>query len=232
MQSKRETPVQESTGPSVLNSSVLVLNRFYLAVHVVSMRRAFGLLYTNHAEVVHLEDGHFANYDFEAWCELSQIWTEFSELSFSEGESALGIEEEWVRSVNFVVRAPRVIRLYQYDRMPKQTLRFSRRNLFARDEHRCQYCGQTKPTSQLSVDHVIPRSRGGETTWENVVCSCVDCNGRKGGRTPKEARMKLLRAPKRPRHNPLLAAKMRNPKYQSWSSFLPTDAPVNERVRD
>ncbi len=82
---------------------------------------------------------------------------------------------------------PRVIRLLAYDRLPKQTVRFNRRNLFARDNNRCQYCGKRFPTSELSLDHVVPRSRGGDTTWENIVCSCVACNVRKGGRTPTSA---------------------------------------------
>jgi 5-methylcytosine-specific restriction endonuclease McrA len=72
----------------------------------------------------------------------------------------------------------------------------------------------------MSLDHVIPRSRGGETSWENIVCSCVDCNTRKGGRTPHEARMKLMATPKKPQHNPLLFSKLHSPKYQVWRSFL------------
>jgi 5-methylcytosine-specific restriction endonuclease McrA len=192
-----------------LSSSVLVLNRHYLAVHVLSVRRAFCLLYRDLAEVIHHENGHYGNYDFAGWCELSELWA-VEKVD----------EEDWIRAVNFEVRVPRVIRLLRYDRVPRQTLRFNRRNLFARDEHRCQYCGRNFPNSQLSFDHVLPRSRGGETSWENVVCSCVTCNSKKGGRTPQEARMRLLLTPARPKHNPLLAMKLSNPKYESWRTFL------------
>lgn len=199
----------DSCRDRALSSSVLVLNRHYLAVHVVAARRAFCLLYRDLAEVIHHEDGQYANYDFESWCEVSEIWAEEDQP-----------HADWVRSVRFEVRVPRVIRLLQFDRVPRQALRFNRRNLFARDGHRCQYCGRSLPSSQLSFDHVLPRSRGGETSWENVVCSCVDCNSKKGGRTPKEARMKLMREPTKPKHNPLLAMKLGNPKYECWRTFL------------
>ncbi len=104
---------------------------------------------------------------------------------------------------------------------PKQKpFRFNRRNLFARDGNLCQYCGNTFPTSELSLDHVMPRSRGGEASWENIVCACVECNVRKGGRTPTEAGMKLIRQPQKPKRSPLLALKLGNPKYESWKTFL------------
>ncbi len=192
-----------------LSANVLVLNRSYMAVHVVGVRRAFGLLYREMAEVVHVEDGYFANYDFESWCIMC-------ELRVEERHD----DEDWIRSVSFEVQVPRVIRLLDYDRIPRHTLRFNRRNLFARDKHRCQYCGKTYPSSRLSLDHVLPRSKGGKTSWENVVCCCMRCNTRKGGRTPKEARMRLLSSPQRPRHSPLLADKLTNPKYESWRTFL------------
>lgn len=192
-----------------LGFSVLVLNRFFMAVHISSARRAFLLLYRELAEVIQVEDGHYANYDFPSWCEIS---------TFRACEKMP--HEDWIRTVNYEIQVPRVIRLLQFDRVPRQTLRFNRRNLFARDGHCCQYCGRNYPTSQLSLDHVLPRSRGGETSWENVVCSCVRCNTKKGGRTPKEARMKLITEPAKPKHSPLMAVKLNNPKYESWKAFL------------
>ncbi len=109
---------------------------------------------------------------------------------------------------------PRVIRLLAYDRLPKQTVRFNRRNIFARDGNHCQYCGRHYPTSELSLDHVVPRSRGGETTWENIVCSCVKCNVKKGGRTPQEAHMHLVRPPVKPKRSPLLVDQAGQPQVR------------------
>jgi 5-methylcytosine-specific restriction endonuclease McrA len=115
---------------------------------------------------------------------------------------------------------PRVLRLLHYDRVPRQRVRLNRRNIFARDSNLCQYCGKRFATSELSLDHIVPTCRGGETTWENLVCACVRCNVRKGGRTPQEAGMKLVKKPARPKRSPLLTIKLGNPKYASWKTFL------------
>jgi 5-methylcytosine-specific restriction endonuclease McrA len=194
---------------AALSASVLVLNRLYMAVHVIGVRRAFGLLFRDLAEVIHLEDGRFNNYDFGAWREMSELRVRLQRPY-----------DDWIRAVNFEIQVPRVIRLLEFDRLPKQHLHLNRRNILARDEHRCQYCARHFPAHQLSIDHVQPRSRGGLTTWENLVCACLACNIRKGGRTPQEAKMKLVRHPFKPKRNPLLALKLENPKYESWKTWL------------
>jgi len=194
---------------SGLNSSVLVLNRQYMAIHVVGVRRAFGLLLNQLAEVIHLEEGQYGNHDFQSWREISELKAAYKEP-----------DEDWVRSVNFEVCVPRILRLLHYDRLPKQRVRLNRRNIFARDANRCQYCGKHFSTSELSLDHVVPTCLGGGTSWENLVCACVKCNVRKGGRTPKQARMKLICKPVRPKRSPVLAMKLGNPKYASWKTFL------------
>ena len=193
-----------------LGMSVLVLNRSFVAVHVTNVRRALALLFRELAEVIHVEEGRFATHDLDSWRELSALRSSFE---------APG-DDDWVRGVGFVLCAPRVIRLLSCDRGPRQRLRFNRRNVFARDGNQCQYCGKTYPTSELSLDHVVPRSRGGITSWENIVCACVACNVRKGGRTPHEARMNLIRQPVKPKRSPLLSLKLGNPKYASWKSFV------------
>jgi 5-methylcytosine-specific restriction endonuclease McrA len=118
------------------------------------------------------------------------------------------------------IRVPRVIVLRAYDRVPKRHVRYSRANVFTRDKFTCQYCGVRPPRSQLNLDHVIPRSLGGRTSWENVVCSCVDCNRRKGGRTPEQARIRLRRPPARPRWTPLMNIVVLTPRYDEWRPFL------------
>jgi 5-methylcytosine-specific restriction endonuclease McrA len=128
--------------------------------------------------------------------------------------------EDWLRAVNFEVLVPRVIRLLVYDRFPRRSIRLSRRAVFARDEHRCQYCSRRLPSAKLSLDHVVPRSRGGDTSWENAVCACPKCNVKKCGRTPQEARVQLGRKPYRPIRSPLLTVKLANPKYESWKTWL------------
>jgi 5-methylcytosine-specific restriction endonuclease McrA len=200
-----------SPGPnSALDASVLVLNKLFMAIHIISVRRAFCLLCKDLAEVVSLEDGQFATYNFATWRELSEYRARYFRQE----------DDDWVRTVSSEIQVPRVIRLLDYDRLPKQTVKFNRRNIFARDNNQCQYCGKKFPTSELSLDHIIPRSQGGQSTWENIVCACVACNVRKGGRTPKEAHMALIRKPEKPRRSPLLNLKLTHRKYQSWRTFL------------
>jgi 5-methylcytosine-specific restriction endonuclease McrA len=198
---------------SALNSSVLVLNRFYMVIRVVNVRRAMTLLYRSCAEVISIDNGSYFNYDFETWCELSQITSLDKQY-----------DEEYIRAVNFEIQVPRIVRLTRYDKVPRSVVRFNRKNLFARDDHRCQYCGQAKPTSQLSLDHVVPRSMGGRTSWENIVCSCTSCNSRKGGRTPEQAGMDLLKIPRRPLNSPAMVLPLDDPRYSSWRSFVSSAA--------
>ena len=128
--------------------------------------------------------------------------------------------DDWIRTVGAEIQIPRVIRLHTYDQVPRHAVRFNRRNLFARDGNRCQYCGDSYPSTQLSFDHVVPRSRGGETNWENVVCACLKCNVKKGGRTPSQAQMKLVRKPLKPKNNPVIHIHLNHERYRSWKQFL------------
>lgn len=104
----------------------------------------------------------------------------------------------WIRSVNYRMRFPSVVRLTRYARAPQRRILLNRKNLLIRDGHECQYCGRTSPP--LTIDHVIPKHFGGKDTWENLVVACLPCNNRKGNRTPEQAEMKLSRIPKRPNH--------------------------------
>jgi hypothetical protein len=194
---------------SGLDCNVLVLNKHYMAIRIVGAKRAFSLLFRHLAEVVSLEQGAYSNYDFRSWCEVSQFKRQFE----PDGQ-------DWVSTVNFHVAVPRIIRLLFYDRLPRTEVTFNRRNIFARDRNRCQYCGKRFPTSELSLDHVIPRSSGGKAVWENIVCACTNCNVRKGGRTPQQARMTLVQKPIRPRHNPLVHVHLGHNRYRSWKQFL------------
>lgn len=196
-----------------LNSKVLVLNRLYVAVRVISARRAFCLLMNSVAEIIHVrregESEQFETHDFASWLEASQFKAAHEHERY-----------DWVRTVRYEVPVPRVIRLLGYDRLPEQIVKLNRRNLFARDRNQCQYCGRHFPTADLSIDHVVPRMQGGPDSWENLVCACIRCNARKGGRTPQQASMKLIRTPERPKRNPLITLRLGHEKYSSWKSFL------------
>jgi 5-methylcytosine-specific restriction endonuclease McrA len=194
-----------------LQSSVLVLNRGFAPVRLTTARRALCMLFNDTAEVVLMEDGRMEFYDFRTWAEVSE---------FRRHHRPADEETEWISTVRWDLQVPRVIRLLGYSRYPKRHVGFNRRNIFARDENRCQYCGEGFPSSELSLDHVLPLSRGGLTNWENVVCACTHCNKRKGGRTPAEAGMTLVRRPVEPKYNPLIRLKLQRRKYDSWKQFL------------
>jgi 5-methylcytosine-specific restriction endonuclease McrA len=195
-----------STG---LGAKVLVLNRLYMALRVVSAKRAFSLLCRDLAEVIHVENGHYHSFDFGTWADVSAFRQHFTPEHY-----------DWVKTVRVEIPVPKVIRLLGYDRLPDQHVKLNRRNLFARDRNQCQYCGHSFPTSELSIDHVKPRAQGGGDTWENLVCACVRCNARKGGRTPDQASMQLTRKPIRPKRNPLITVRLGQQKYASWKAFL------------
>jgi 5-methylcytosine-specific restriction endonuclease McrA len=128
-----------------------------------------------------------------------------------------------IRAVSFSLKLPSVIRLLRYVRIRKRFdyVPFSRANIYARDGYTCQYCAHQQPTQELTFDHVIPVSQGGRKDWENIVTCCVSCNRRKGGRTPEEARMRLVKPPRRPDSAPAIRITigLRNAP-DSWRDYL------------
>jgi 5-methylcytosine-specific restriction endonuclease McrA len=199
---------------SALSANVLVLNRFYQAIRVINVRRAFSLLCRDLAEVIHMEPvasggSRWQNLDFSGWQELSQLKAEFEPDGY-----------DWIHTVRLQLAVPRIIRLLGYDKLPRQEVKFNRRNIYARDSSRCQYCGRKMPTQELSLDHVLPRSQGGKTSWDNIVCCCIRCNVKKGGRTPEQAGMKLKSRPLKPKRSPVISIRLADDRYWSWKQFL------------
>lgn len=108
-------------------------------------------------------------------------------------------DEHHIRSASTEFKMPSIVRLLNYVRRTRLSIRFSRQNVYARDSHECQYCGARPAVGELTFDHVVPRSRGGKTSWDNIVTCCATCNNRKGSRTPKQAGMKLKKPPVKPK---------------------------------
>jgi 5-methylcytosine-specific restriction endonuclease McrA len=189
---------------AVLSSPVLVLNRLWQAVNICSAQRAFALLYQGHAQVVDATGGSFQTHNFQQWQEVSSDY---------DGHDV-------VSTITWKIRVPKVILLLMFDRLPKKEVKFTRHNIFERDHNMCQYCGKHFERKELNLDHVVPRDRGGLTTWENIVCSCIPCNSRKANRTPPEAGLKLVRKPKRPKWRPFLEFQFNKTRDESWKHFL------------
>lgn len=188
-----------------LGQQVLVLNRLWQAVNVCSVRRALTLLFQGQAQVVlNHGDGTFQTYSFREWRDLSENRP----------------HPESIHAISFKIRVPRVILLMVFDQLPAKEVKFTRHNIFERDKNTCQYCGKVFERKDLNLDHVVPRDRGGPTTWENIVCSCIPCNTRKGNRTPQEAGLRLVRKPRRPKWRPFLHVQVGLPAHDQWRHFI------------
>jgi 5-methylcytosine-specific restriction endonuclease McrA len=125
-----------------------------------------------------------------------------------------------IHSVSFAIKAPAVVRLLRYARIGRRTPPLCRVNILARDNFECQYCSKNLSAKEATLDHVVPRSQGGKTTWDNIVCSCAQCNRKKGGRTPREAKMALRSTPRRPEWLPVLTIKFHGRIPIVWNNFL------------
>jgi 5-methylcytosine-specific restriction endonuclease McrA len=150
-------------------------------------------------------------------------WQRAIQLLFQGKVEVIEESEKEVRTVRLTIRVPAVLRLLEYVPLKKrkQIVRFSRANIFIRDQHRCQYCGNQFQKSHLTLDHVMPVVQGGAKSWENIVTACKPCNQRKGGRTPKQAKMELIRGPFRPSWLPATAIRMTISKTPDrWKIYL------------
>ncbi len=186
-----------------LADATLVLNRNWIPVNVTSVRHALVLMYQTIARAVDPTD--YSTHSFWSWADRSIL----------PGHS-------YVQTTTFRIRCPDIVVLSAYAQIPAQHVAFSRRNIYRRDNYTCQYCGEQPGVSKLSVDHVMPRSRGGPSTWENCVLACLTCNRRKGARTPREAGLQLRSRPRRPLWHPRLLVGMHQRK-ESWQHFLLRD---------
>lgn len=193
-------PCLQSPEAYVLKGRVLVLNKSWTAVGTTSARRAMILLFQATAEAIDADT--FGQYDIEGWI-----------------KRPARADENTVKTPRFELALPLVIRLLTYARVPRLRIALTRRNIFRRDNHSCQYCGLHLPPAHLTVDHVVARSRGGTTTWENVVTACGRCNRRKGSRRPEEAGLALASRPAIPNWDPVLASSP-DPIRPEWKRFL------------
>jgi 5-methylcytosine-specific restriction endonuclease McrA len=184
----------------MLNSPTLVLNRSWVPINVTTARRAVVMAFVDLVRIV--EAGSYDLFSFDRWVSRGP----------TNGKVVVGVDRSF--------DVPEVVVLRSYDYVPKSGVVFSRRNLYRRDSFTCQYCGGKPGTQELSLDHVLPRSRGGRSTWENCVLACTTCNTQKGGRTPEEAGMRILSVPHKPHWSPWYPFARRFKKPRSWDAFI------------
>ena len=188
-----------------LNTDVLVLNKNWSALRVIRAAEALADLFVGRVEAI---DTDYQAYDFATWRELSTFKSEFEPEPY-----------DFVQTVTDAVLVPAVVRLLKFDKVRRPTVRMSRRNVYLRDNYTCQYTGTKLPASKLNLDHIVPTSRGGKTTWENVVCCSIEVNTRKGDLTPQKAGLKLIRKPGRPAPTQLLFRTKRL-RHDAWKHFV------------
>jgi 5-methylcytosine-specific restriction endonuclease McrA len=188
----------------ILNTpTVLVLNRNWQAIGVRTPAEVFCQLATGAARGLHIEAG-----------ELTPVsWTEWTRLPVRDGDRA-------VRTPRGLIRVPTVIVLGKFNKVPLRRLAFSARAIWERDAGRCQYTGRQLRPGEGNIDHVVPRSRGGATSWENCVLADRAVNSRKADRLPHEAGLRLLRPPAKPREVPVSVLIRNQHGIPDWDLFL------------
>ena len=175
-------------------------------IAITTVKRGFSLVFQDHAHIVHPET--YEMHDFESW---------LSEYALP-GDAPTPRGQAWARTTTLQIRVPEVIVLGRYNGVPRRELAFNRRNIYRRDAFQCQYCGGRPGLKLLSIDHVLPVSKGGNTSWENCVVACVRCNTKKGNRTPEQANMPLMTEPAKPTWNDGVGLGERVP--ESWAKFV------------
>ena len=184
----------------------LVLNKVYIPIHVIGYKRCMSLIYQDNAKSL---DKNFMPYAFKDWVEYS---------SYPE---VLDDGYAMINTVKHKIAIPDIIVLTAYDRLPRREIKYSRENVFHRDGYVCQYCGEKFKRDDLTIDHVIPKSHGGSNLWNNLVCCCDPCNGKKADRTPGQASMRLIREPVEPRWISPLHKVAHGPNMRpGWEKFL------------
>lgn len=190
-----------------MTDHTLVLNKNWVAIMVTTSFSALLSVCRDRAECMCTET--FERFTIDRWIERSIERAEILP------------PEKFIKAVRFPIEKPEIIIIKDYGGVPFKQVHFTKRNVFKRDSYVCQYCGEAFTSTELTIDHVIPRSRGGANTWENCVSACERCNAYKGDRTPQECGFTLIKQPKMPRWTPI-SGTMPHVRPESWNRFLKT----------
>jgi len=188
----------------VKQNRVLVLNKKWDAVGIATVERAFGLIlseYSDGSPKARILDADFSLYNWSDWAKLIPK-----------------DDEDVIRTSKQAFRLPKIILLSRYEKFPQQRVHFSRRTIYRRDNFTCQYCGCKPGTEELTIDHVVPRAKGGVTSWTNCVLACVSCNSKKADKTVEQAGLKLLSVPIKPKFNLLRGDQVHF--HKEWAAFV------------
>ena len=202
---------------SVLATPVLKLNKNYEAICTYSVEDAISDLFTGVVEAVYIdENGVYGSYNFNSWASLSALKREYED------------RHDWL---NQSIIVPRIVRCMKYYKRHYKGAICNRNNILERDKYVCQYCNTRFDKKMLEIEHVIPHSRGGKNTWENLVTACRDCNQKKRDRTPAEADMRLIKVPEKYTRPTGFRLPYGMKVYENWDQFI-SDAYWNVELKE
>ena len=184
----------------ILDKPVLVLNKSWMPIRIVTVKRACTLVFADKASIICPDDYSVHH------------WKDWLDLSLSE-------EEECIQMVQCCMKIPEVIVLLKFNKANLSGVKLTKRNLYIRDRQICQYSGKRIGSKEADIDHILPKSRGGKTSWENMVVCSKEINRLKGNKTPEEAGLKLIKKPEKPIYTKIMI----DPKINvpsSWTNFL------------
>jgi len=188
---------------SITRHSVLILNKNWIPINTTTPRHCFALMYSDNAKGILIEEDKVMPLEWNDWVNVN-----------------LNEKDRKIKTVNGYVKIPTIIVLNHYDKIPKQVVKFTQKNLWARDNYTCQYTGKKISRTTGNIDHILPKSQGGKTSWENCVIAHKDINAVKADRTPEQVGLKLIKKPCAPRVMPV-SFYIRNREYiKDWELFL------------
>ena len=195
---------------------ILILNRAYIPVHIVAWQEGIGLVYKSAGRAL---DRDYVSYEFEDWVK----YTEANMLA----------EYAIIKTARGPIAVPEIVVLTRYNRLPNRNVKYSRENIFRRDKYTCAYCRFIFPYRDLTIDHIMPKAKGGTSIWSNVVTACKPCNNKKADRTPDQAGMHLHTKPTKPNWiSPLSHVAAQDHPCKSWLHFSDRVDTIKTKVED
>jgi 5-methylcytosine-specific restriction endonuclease McrA len=183
--------------------NVLILNKHWIPINTTTAKHSFSLMYSDNARGMMIEEDKLVPLEWHEWISLE-----------------VNDNDRKVKTVKGFIKIPTVIVLNYYDKIPRQTVKFTQKNLWERDNFTCQYTGKKLTRTNGNIDHIIPRSQGGKTSWENCVIAHKEINARKADKTPEQAGLKLLKKPSAPKFMPVSFYIRNKDEIEDWNLFL------------
>jgi len=186
-------------------NDILVLNKIWIPVYIVDFKKTMSLIYTGNA---HALDRDYYTYDYDSWLDFT----------IKDAESH---PYQKIHTTQLAIALPEIIVLTKFDKLATRDIKYSRENVFTRDKNKCQYCGKHFNNKEMTIDHVVPKAKGGKSHWSNVVAACKACNGKKADKMLHECGMKLIKLPRKPQwFNPLTKFAGKEHPCKSWDKFM------------